>query len=268
MYGKIFESIFDSTLVADGGWLPTYIFMSMVVVADKDGIVDVAPKALFSRLGFRSFDSKICFDEFESAVAYLCQPDEHSKSIAEDGKRLIPCRECDDVETNRGWKIVNYNYYRKKASREDRAKQSTERSKRFRAKKLNENNDETQCNDQGRMQRHTDTDTDIRGSALGSDEPAPSKPKVPHQQIADAYMQALPSLPVVRKITPARRTAIAKIWNEDPDHQDVGWWSRYFGAVSNSKFLTGDNGRGWRADFDFLLKPKTVLGVKEGKYHG
>jgi len=59
MYGKIFESIFDSTLAAEGGWMPTYIFMSMVVLADKDGVVDVASKALYRRLGFSDYDSKI-----------------------------------------------------------------------------------------------------------------------------------------------------------------------------------------------------------------
>ena len=46
MYGKVFESIFDSTLAADGGCMPTYIFMLMVFLADKEGIVDVAPNAL------------------------------------------------------------------------------------------------------------------------------------------------------------------------------------------------------------------------------
>lgn len=160
MYGKIFESIFDSSLSADGGWLPTYIFMSMVVLADQDGIVDVAPKALYRRLGFRDYDCKISHDEFLSAIQYLEQVDTDSRSSLQQGRRIVRTCEIDEIEGNRGWVIVNYEYYRKKGSREDRATQSTLRSRRWRAKNSNKNKDETQGDAKGRKGRHTDTDTD------------------------------------------------------------------------------------------------------------
>ena len=165
MYGKIFESIFDSTLVADGGWMPTYVFMSMIVLADKDGIVDVAPKALYRRLGFREYDNKISYSDFEAALAYLQEPDDESRSSVEDGRRLIPLAELPDVPGNRGYLIVNYPYYRDRAGREDRAQQSTIRTRRWRERKnTNKNNDETQGDALGRVGRHTDTDTDINTS--------------------------------------------------------------------------------------------------------
>lgn len=82
MYGKIFESIFDSTLVAEGGWLPTYIFMSMISIADKDGYIEVAPKALFRRIGFREYDNKITYKDFEKALDYLTQEEPESHSDA------------------------------------------------------------------------------------------------------------------------------------------------------------------------------------------
>jgi hypothetical protein len=37
-------------------------------------------------------------------------------------------------------------------------------------------------------------------------------------------------------------------------------------AVAASPFCTGDNNRGWRADFDFLLQPQSLLRLLEGRY--
>ena len=130
MYGKIFDSIFDSTLIVDGGWLPTYIFMSMIALADKDGYVKIAPKALFRQLGFRPYDSKVAYSEFEKAIEYLTEEDHVSNSTAHHGKRIIPLKQIPSCEDNRGWWIVNYQLYREKGS-------STDRVRRWRESKEN-----------------------------------------------------------------------------------------------------------------------------------
>ena len=141
--------------------MPTYIFMSMVVLADKDGVVDVASKALYRRLGFSDYDSKIEYQDFIAALDYLQQEDHSSRSPEQNGKRIIALSEIDDYQGNRGFVIVNYAYYRDRGSREDRARQSTERTRRFREReKDNKNNDETQGDASKRMGRYTDTDTD------------------------------------------------------------------------------------------------------------
>lgn len=147
MYGKIFESIFRSTLVSDGGWLPNYIFMSMIVLADKDGIVDFSSKALFNHIGFRSYDSKITLDDFKEAIKYLTAEDEESNSTAENGRRIIPLSEIDEIEGNRGWFIVNYEMYRVKASKHDKREATAERVRRFREReKTNKNKEKETCN--------------------------------------------------------------------------------------------------------------------------
>ena len=38
--------------------------------------------------------------------------------------------------------------------------------------------------------------------------------------------------------------------------------------VEESDFLKGNNGRGWVADFDFIIKPKNFLKIMEGGYKG
>jgi rubrerythrin len=165
MYGKVFASIFNSSLAADGGWLPTYIFMSMIALSDKDGIVDLAPKALFRRLGFREYDSKVSYQEFLKAISYLEADDPDSNSTAENGKRIVKRSET-DTGGNRGWLIVNYLVYRQKASKEEPKGASTERVRRFRERNKNNNLHEgngkvTESNDEKRdCNGHTDTDTD------------------------------------------------------------------------------------------------------------
>jgi hypothetical protein len=38
------------------------------------------------------------------------------------------------------------------------------------------------------------------------------------------------------------------------------------GAIERSEFCRGQNDRNWRADFDFLVDPKKLVRVLEGKY--
>lgn len=207
MYGKIFESIFDSTLVADGGWMPTYVFMSMIVLADKDGIVDVAPKALYRRLGFREYDNKISYSDFEAALEYLQERDDESRSGLEGGRRLIPLADLPDIPGNRGYLIVNYSYYRDRGSREARAQQSTERTRRWREKnKPNKNNDETQGDALGRMGRHTDTDTDINKTShtakvIHSDKKAPPDFRPPEEAVQQMMAETGLSRDAIEKAT-------------------------------------------------------------------
>lgn len=70
-------------------------------------------------------------------------------------------------------------------------------------------------------------------------------------------------LPTVRSITPARRRAFKARLREYPDIAD---WQRAFATIRGSPFLRGDNNRGWRADFDFLLQAKSFTKLTEEAY--
>lgn len=70
-------------------------------------------------------------------------------------------------------------------------------------------------------------------------------------------------LPAVRTITPARRRAFKARLREYPDIAD---WQRAFATIRGSPFLRGDNNRGWRADFDFLLQAKSFTKLTEEAY--
>ena len=70
-------------------------------------------------------------------------------------------------------------------------------------------------------------------------------------------------LPVVRKLTEARKRQLKARLREWPDVKD---WQAALRTIASTPFLCGDNPRGWRADFDFLLQPKSFTKLVEGAY--
>lgn len=43
-------------------------------------------------------------------------------------------------------------------------------------------------------------------------------------------------------------------------------WVNVFAKISQSPFLRGENDRGWRCDFDFILSEQNFIKILEGKY--
>ena len=107
-----------------------------------------------------------------------------------------------------------------------------------------------------------------------------TKEKIPYQLIADAYNDFAKTTgnPEVIKLTNPRKLAFKKLWNFDLDNDDVNrqtnnadYWVRYFNHCLTLSFLnnsvekTGEHAN-WRPDFDFMVKEKTYIGVREGKF--
>ena len=89
---------------------------------------------------------------------------------------------------------------------------------------------------------------------------------VPYQKIIDLYHECCPKFPRVVKLTEKRKKAIRARWKDDADNLE--FWESYFKHAAMSKFLNGQNDRGWVADIDFLISERAVVGMQEGKYHG
>lgn len=114
MYAKVFRQIYDSTLAED--WRSLVTFQQLLVLADSDGVVDMTPSAIH-RI------TNIPKDIIDAGIEKLQQPDPVSRSSTEDGKRIIPI----DSDRPWGWRIVNYEYYRNLASREDKREKDRQR---------------------------------------------------------------------------------------------------------------------------------------------
>jgi len=69
------------------------------------------------------------------------------------------------------------------------------------------------------------------------------------------------ALPKAKALNASRsRTVLARL-KENPDFEV---WAKAARVISNSKFHTGQNERGWVADFDYFIRPATLLKAMEG----
>ena len=99
MFAKIFSQIFDSSISAD--YMTRHIFMDLLVLADRDGVVDMTTDAIARR-------TNVPEEMIVRAIAQLVRPDPRSRSQEEDGCRLVAI----DSHRDWGWQIVNYEHYR------------------------------------------------------------------------------------------------------------------------------------------------------------
>ena len=107
MYGKLFVSMFSGSLY--GHWQAIVTFQQMIILADKDGTVEMTPAAI-------SATTSIPLDIIEAGITLLEAPDPNSRTPDEDGRRLLR------INPSRpwGWHITNYAYYRAIRTAEDR----------------------------------------------------------------------------------------------------------------------------------------------------
>lgn len=114
-YTKLFGSILDSTV-----WeLPLaskVTWIAMLVMADRDGIVEASIPGLAKRAG-------VSLEQCEEALASFQSPDRYSRTKDHDGRRI--------EEVRGGWRLLNYEAYREQMSAEDRRERAAERQRRF-----------------------------------------------------------------------------------------------------------------------------------------
>ena len=109
MYGKIFKQIYKGTLAMVGPWEALVTFQQMIILADQDGVVDMTPDAL-------SRETTIPLDIINKGIEALSLPDPESRTPDEDGRRIVLLSD----GRSWGWRIVNYQHYRKLQTDEER----------------------------------------------------------------------------------------------------------------------------------------------------
>lgn len=99
--------MYDGTLRTK--WQALVAFQQLIVLADRDGVVDMTVEAIAARTG-------IPLGVIAEGIEFLEQPDKFSRSPDDDGKRL------NRLNQHRpwGWQIVNYAKYRDMRSAHDR----------------------------------------------------------------------------------------------------------------------------------------------------
>ncbi|MFS6817208.1 replication protein [Citrobacter meridianamericanus] len=123
----------------------------------------------------------------------------------------------------------------------------------------------------GEHQRHineinTNTPQPPEGECVGQKEkPVSKKTPLDYQAVLSAYNTTLGDrLPQAEALNDKRRRAIKRLLTElkEPTVEAV---ENYFAAFAERapKFYFGENDRGWRASFDYLLRSDTLLKTRE-----
>lgn len=84
-----------------------------------------------------------------------------------------------------------------------------------------------------------------------------------NSELFEIWNQTVKKLGKALKETKQRKDKAKALWKQNPDKD---YWISVIKRMENSLFCTGTNSNGWKADYDFFLKPDTFLKVLEGKY--
>lgn len=171
------------------------------------------------------------------------------RELEEIGRRL---REVDLVDENLNpcaWNDLQY-----------KSDSSTSRVKKFREKQ--QRNDVKRQRNVSVTGQETETETEElepKGSCASDDAPV-----TPEELVSEWNELASDcGLPTVVKLTASRRIrAKARI----RQYPDPAIWQRAFANIRASPHCLGQNDRGWKADFDFILQDKSFTRLVEGTY--
>jgi uncharacterized protein YdaU (DUF1376 family) len=109
---------------------------------------------------------------------------------------------------------------------------------------------------------------------LGSNEPIespigdlsaePTAKPLTKREVIDAWQERMVprGFPAIRKMTAQRDRQLSARLKDSTLEE----WQRAMDALERSAFCRGENDRGWVADFDFLLQPKSFTKLLEGAY--
>lgn len=147
-YTKLFNSLISSTVWRED--LPTkVVWVTMLAMADQDGIVEASVPGLAHFAG-------VTVQEAEIALKKFLSPDPYSRSPENEGRRIEP--------VDGGWRLLNHYKYRFKMSKEDirdknRVRQQKHRERRSVTQGRDASVTERDGCDKSHESRHTDTDT-------------------------------------------------------------------------------------------------------------
>lgn len=172
MYGKIFESMFDGTLATKGPWEAVVTFQQFIILADRNGHVDMTPEAISRR-------TTIPLEIIKKGIAVLEQPDAHSRTPDEGGRRIVRLSDSRPW----GWHIVNHAHYRAIRSQEERR----EYMRQFQRRKR-EAERQAQANDVNQSVNNVSNVNQCSKQNAGSSKP---KASIEKSTVDDKFIKAL-----------------------------------------------------------------------------
>lgn len=269
MYGKIFAQMYEGTLA--GHWQAIVTMQQLVVLATKDGIVDMTADAISRR-------TSIPPEIINAGLEHLAKEDPYSRTPGEDGRRIVLL----DDHRPWGWKLVNHAKYRALRNLEEKREADRDRME----KKRNGNKHVAIGSRIVADVAHTDADAKAGKSSPASagEGRGGAAPECPHQKLIDLYHELLPTCTQVVEWNGERQALMRARWREQAvkngkrpgyatEPEGLTFWRRYFVYAAQSAFLTGGaqprsgSDRPFVASLEWLVRPKNFAKVVEGTYH-
>lgn len=215
-YTPIFGSLTTGTLC--GKWPDIGLWAIVLALADWRGVVDATPHYISSVTGLPVDDVKACMRRF-------CEPDPDSRSKEEGGARLVLV----DPARGWGWRVVNIQLYRNRASGQDQIADGRNAEK---VRRYKERHRETPKDTSGHRETPPDTNSDSYADSNPSKKDArearlPDSPEgeTPRKRRGKAQCQLVP-LPTDFALSERMREQALK---RHPD-ADVDAWFEGFCA--------------------------------------
>lgn len=165
------------------------MFTNMLAHADKEGVVDIHPRAIAEEVGLTR-------DEVQAAIDELEAPDEESRSPEEEGRRIVRI----DAHRAWGWRVVNYVKYRAIRSEDDRREQNRVSQAKWREKQADRKQSKPPSAEVSRNQpqsAHTEVEVDSKADskAIPGEPPGPPAPAAPSGRSARKPRADKPAAP-------------------------------------------------------------------------
>ena len=238
MFAKVFAQIFDSSISED--YIVRHVFMDLLVLADREGIVDMTLTAISRR-------TNVPPEIIQNAIDKLLLPDPTSRSDSHEGCRIAPL----DNHRDWGWYIVNFSKYRDMRDEEarksyfreyQRVRRAKDKAVKDRALTSVDKSDKVELlNDVTHTEAEVISDADKSKELKLSERP---------EEFANVWNRNRGHLPKVDSFSDSRRK---KVQARMRGGVDLARFTAAVDCCRTKPFLAGE-ATGWVATFDWLIQ--------------
>jgi len=259
-FTKLFSAITESTIWREPANV-RLVWITMLAMADRRGRVWASLPGLADR-------ARVPDEDCRTAIKTFLSPDPDSRTREHEGRRI--------EAIDGGWRLLNHEKYRAICDEEaiKDSKRNYINKRRAAEKQANVENVElgrTPSNDVSQCRANAEAEADPEAEAKEEErEPtAPaatrlaSSPEVDHPVYVE--WNKLKGFPKAMKLSPARKRVLDARMRDSFFSEN---WKLALTRIQASSFCRGESDRGWRADFDWFIKPDSCVKVLEGKYDG
>lgn len=127
----------------------------------------------------------------------------------------------------------------------------------------NQTNNELTNNQQSGNKQVTTNKNDKKDKNEKNDKNINNILSIPYDEIVELFNRKCKKLSSVIKLTDKRKKSIKARYEE---YGNIDIFETLFDKANDSDFLCGENDKGWKANFDWLMNPNNMIKVLEDRY--